>query len=336
MPDRILLGWDLTMKTITPKKNYARVIGVDIAAEKIDIHDTHGKLNGEVQNSCAAIDKIAGKLKRAKNVLVICEATGGYGNVLVESMHRAGVNVAVANPRQVREFAKGHGYFEKTDKLDAAIIAKFGSDVEVHTMPPQSEEQRSFRALVRRRSQMLATIRAEKNRLAQTRDRNTKELIKETVSHCENQLKTLDSMIQASLAEQAKDNPDIDIMQSVPGVGTVTTATLIAELTELGSLNRAKIAKLVGVAPMANQSGKLDKKRGVKGGRSQVRSVLYMAALVAARHNPVIKRFYNRLLRNGKLKKVALVACARKLLTILNDMVRNQEPWRTEEVVSRK
>lgn len=138
-------------------------------------------------------------------------------------------------------------------------------------------------------------------------------------------------MIQDSLAEQATDNPNIDIMQSVPGVGTVTTATLIAELPELGSLNRAKIAKLVGVAPMANQSGKSDKQRVVKGGRSQVRSVLYMAALVAASHNPVIQPFYNRLLSNGKLKKVALVACARKLLTILNDMIRNQEPWRTEE-----
>lgn len=324
------------MKTLTPKKNYARVIGVDIAAEKIDIHDTHGKLNGVVQNSCAAIDKIAGKLKRSKSVLVICEATGGYENTLVESMHRARLNVAVVNPRQVREFAKGHGYFEKTDALDAAMIAKFGCDVEVHTMPPQSEEQRSFRALVRRRSQMLATIRAEKNRLAQTSDHNTKELVKETVSHCENQIKTLDSLIKDSLAEQAKDNPKIDVMQSVPGVATITTATLVAELPELGTLNRAKIAKLVGVAPMANQSGKADKQRVVKGGRSQVRSVLYMAAMVATRHNPEVKRFYNRLLSNGKPKKVALVACARKLLTILNDMVRNQEPWRTEEVVSTK
>jgi transposase len=243
-------------------------------------------------------------------------------------MQQAGIDVAVANPRQVRDFAKGHGYLEKTDSIDAAMIAKFGSDVDVHLAPQRTDAERAFQALVRRRCQVISALHAEKNRVAQTSDKFAKELIEQSISHWKSQLKTLDMQIERVLTERAKNDPKIDILQSVPGVATVTTATIIAELPELGSLNRGQIAKLVGVAPLANQSGKSDKQRKAKGGRGQVRNVLYMATLVAARHNPVIKQFYNRLLAKGKLKKVALVAAMRKLLTILNDMVRNGELWR--------
>lgn len=321
------------MKTNASKKTYARVIGVDIASVKIDIHDSHGKLTRELPNTCSAIDKkLTAKLKSVDNVLVICEATGGYEHVLVDSMQQAGIDVAVANPRQVRDFAKGHGYLEKTDAIDAAMIAKFGADVDVHLAPQRSDAERALQAIVRRRGQVLSALQAEKNRLAQTPDAFAKELIEQSISHWKSQLKTLDKQIEASLAQRAKVDAKIGILQSVPGVATVTTATLVAELPELGSLNRGQIAKLVGVAPLANQSGKSDKKRKAKGGRGQVRKVLYMATLVATRHNPVIKRFYNRLLAKGKLKKVALVAAMRKLLTILNDMVRNVEPWRTADL----
>lgn len=317
------------MKTNASNTCYARVIGVDIASDKIDIHDSLGKLNGELPNTCSAIDrKLATKLKSVDNVLVICEATGGYEHVLVDAMQTAGIDVAVANPRQVRDFAKGHGYLEKTDAIDAAMICKFGCDVDVHLAPLRSDAERAFQALLRRRGQVLSALQAEKNRLVQTQDVFAKELIAESISHWKTQLKTLDKQIEGSLWEQRKDDPKIDILQSVPGVATVTTSTLVAELPELGSLNRGQIAKLVGVAPLANQSGKSDNKRKAKGGRGQVRNVLYMATLVATRHNPVIKRFYTRLLGKSKLKKVALVACMRKLLTILNDMVRNGEPWR--------
>ncbi len=317
------------MKTNASKTRYARIIGVDIASDKIDIHDSHGYLTGELPNTCSAIDnRLAAKLKSVDNVMVICEATGGYEYVLVDSMQQAGIDVAVANPRQVRDFAKGHGYLEKTDSIDAAMIAKFGSDVDVHLAPQRTDAERAFQALVRRRCQVISALHAEKNRVAQTSDKFAKELIEQSISHWKSQLKTLDMQIERVLTERAKNDPKIDILQSVPGVATVTTATIIAELPELGSLNRGQIAKLVGVAPLANQSGKSDKQRKAKGGRGQVRNVLYMATLVAARHNPVIKQFYNRLLAKGKLKKVALVAAMRKLLTILNDMVRNGELWR--------
>ena len=321
------------MKTNAAKKYYARIIGVDIASDKIDIYDSDGKLTGELPNTCVAVDKkLTARLKSCDSVLVICEATGGYEHVLVDSMHHAGIDVAVANPRQVRDFAKGHGFLEKTDAIDAAMIAKFGRDVDVHLTAQRSDAERAFVAMVRRRGQVLAALQSEKNRLAQTLDLFAKELIEQSISHWKKQLKTLDKRIEAELAEQAKADDKIDILQSVPGVATVTTATLVAELPELGSLNRGQIAKLVGVAPLADQSGKSDKKRKAKGGRGQVRNVLYMATLVATRHNPVIKRFYNRLLSKGKLKKVALVAAMRKLLTILNDMVRNGEPWRKADL----
>lgn len=315
------------------KARYARVIGVDIASDKIDIHDSHGNLTGELPNTCSAIDKkLAAKLKSVDNVLVICEATGGYEYALVDLMQQAGIDVAVANPRQVRDFAKGHGYLEKTDSIDAAMIAKFGSDVDVHLAPQRTNAERSFQALVRRRGQVISAFQAEQNRLAQTIDKFAKELIEQSILHWKSQLKAVDEQIERALAEQAKNDPKIDILRSVPGVATVTTATLVAELPELGSLNRGQIAKLVGVAPLANQSGKSDKQRKATGGRGQVRNVLYMATLVATRHNPIIKRFYNRLIAKGKLKKVALVASMRKLLTILNDMVRNSESWRKADL----
>ncbi len=316
-----------------PQAGYARVIGVDIASDKIDVHDTHGKLGGEIPNTCAAINKrVSANLRDVDGVLVICEATGGYEHVLVDSMHQAGIAVAVVNPRQVRDFAKGHGYLEKNDTIDAALIAKFGRDVPVHLTEQRSDADRAFQALVRRRGQVLSMIMAEQNRLSRIDDAESKKLIAETISHLKTQLKTIDTRISKSLAERAEGDPTVDILQSVPGVATVTTATLIAELPELGSLNRGQIAKLVGVAPMVNQSGKSDKKRRAKGGRGQVRNVLYMATLSATQHNPVIKRFYQRLIGKGKLPKVALVASMRKLLTILNDMVRNGEPWRQADL----
>lgn len=317
------------MKQTASQTNYSRVIGVDIASDKIDVHDSHGKLNGEIPNTCSAINrKLSAKLKSVDDVLVICEATGGYEHVLVESMHIAGIDVAIANPRQVRDFAKGHGYLEKTDKIDAGMIAKFGNDVDVHLTPPRSDAERALQAMVRRRGQLLSALQAEKNRLPQTHDEFGKEMIEEMISHLKNQLKTIDDRMAAALNELGKDNPTVNILLSVPGVAIVTTSTIVAELPELGSMGRGQVAKLVGVAPIANQSGKSDRKRQTKGGRGQVRSVLYMATLAATLHNETIKRFYKRLIAAGKLPKVALVACMRKLVSILNDMVRNGESWR--------
>ena len=317
------------MQVLTPQSTYTRVIGVDVASNKLDVHDTKGSLSGVIPNTFSSINaKLVAKLRDLGDVLVICEASGGYERVLVDAMQIAGIDVAIANARQVRDFAKGHGLLEKTDVIDAAVIAKFGCDVNVHLAPVKTDAERAFAALVRRRSQVIQTLQAEKNRLTNDPDKVTTEMIGETISHLKSQLKTLDDKIAEGLDAQAKSDPKIDVIRSVPGVGVVTTATLAAELPELGELSRAKIAKLVGVAPIVRQSGQSDKKRKTRGGRVQVRNVLYMAALVAIRHNPLIKRFYNRLITKGKLPKVALTACMRKLLTVLNDMVRNGERWR--------
>lgn len=312
------------------KTSFTRIIGVDIASKKIDLNDSESRIARQMPNTNAAIAKrLVAKIKDKETTLVICEATGGYEDTLVDAMHDAQINVCVANPRQVRDFAKGHGFLEKSDVIDAAIIRKFGEDVEIHLAQPRSPEEKAHRALVRRRRQILDLLSQEQNRLNREQDSFAAETIEQTVSHFKTQLKTINERLAEVLKKRAKVDPTVEILSSVPGIGLVTVSTLLAELPELGKFNRGQIAKLVGVAPIVNQSGNSDKKRKARGGRSQVRCVLYMAALVATRHNPVIKEFYQRLLSRGKLKKVALAAAMRKLLTIINEMVHKGEPWRS-------
>lgn len=312
---------------------YQRTIGVDIASETIDIYDSAGILSGSVPNTPLDIRKsVVAKIGTRADTLIVCEGTGGYEYCLVDAAHDAGIPVAVANPRQVRDFAKGHGFLEKSDSIDAKMICRFGQDVELHLAPRRSEAEKRHQALVRRRGQVLQLISQEENRLGQTADEISREMIATMLSHLKKQLKEADAHLEKLLEERGKDDPNVDILRSVPGVGVVTVSTLLAELPELGKLSRTKIAKLVGVAPIINQTGKSDRKRKARGGRSQVRSVLYMAALVATRHNSVIAAFYRRLVARGKPKKLALIAATRKLLTILNDMVRNQERWHVADL----
>ncbi len=315
------------------KTKYARVIGVDVASDELEISDSEKKIVQAMPNTVAAVaKKLVARIKSPSGTLVVCEATGGYEHVLVDAMHEAGIPVCVANPRQVRDFAKGHGYLEKSDVIDARMIRRFGEDVEIHLTKQRPLEEKRHQALVRRRCQVIGLLNAERNRLAQTHDSLACELIEQTISHLQTQLKSVDDRLEVLLIERAKTDPKVDILLSVPGVGIVTTSTILAELPELGTLSRAQIAKLVGVAPIINQSGKSDKKRRARGGRSQVRCVLYMAAMSAAQHNPVIKQFYVRLLSRGKLTKVAQTAAMRKLITILNDMIRNGESWRKADL----
>lgn len=312
--------------------NYQRVIGVDVSSEKLDISDSAGLLPASIPNSVAAVQsQLVRKLKSDSATLVVCEATGGYEHCMVDALLDAEIPVAIANPRQVRDFAKGHGYLEKSDVIDARVIRQFGEDVKVTLAPKRTEEEKRHQALVRRRFQVLQLLSQEQNRLGNAVDKLSRSWLTQTISHLKKQLQQIDKQLAKMLAERAKKDPKVEILSSVPGVGAVTVSTLIVELPELGALNRGQVAKLVGVAPIIQQSGRNDKKRRVRGGRSQVRKVLYMAALVATRHNPVIKAFYLRLLARGKLKKVALVAAMRKLLTILNDMVRNGQRWRAAE-----
>ena len=320
---------------MTSSKLATRVIGIDVAKDKIDVSDAKGKIKKEVKNSTAAIVKqIVSKIDQPGETFVVCEATGGYERLLVKAIQEAGIAVCVANPFQVRQFGKGIGVLEKTDPIDAALLRQFGEVVDLQPTVPKSPEHEHHAALVRRREQLMLMINQEQNRRAQEDDKAVVKLIDQTLKLLKTQQDSVDKQIEAFLEKEAETNNAVVVIQSVPGVGTVTTSTLISDLPELGTLNRSEIAKLVGVAPIVNQSGTRDRKRSIFGGRSHVRRVLYMAALVATRYNPVIKKFYVRLLANGKEKKVALVACMRKLLTILNCMVRNNEPWRTEKVVT--
>jgi transposase len=320
---------------MTSSKLATRVIGIDVSKDKLDVSDAAGKIKKEVKNSIKAIVKlIVKKIDQPGQTFVVCEATGGYERELVKALQEASVPVCVANPFQVRQFALGMGRLEKSDPIDADLIRQFGEVVELQPTAPKSPEHEHHDVLVRRREQLMQMINQEQNRRAQAYDETVVTMIDEVLKTLKTQQDNVDSQIEAFLKKEAETNNAVVVIQSVPGVGTVTTSTLISDLPELGTLNRCEIAKLAGVAPITNQSGNRERKRSIFGGRSHVRRVLYMATLVASRFNPVIKKVYRRLLAKGKLKKVALVACMRKLLTILNEMVRNNEPWRTEKVVT--
>jgi transposase len=320
---------------MTSSKLATRVIGVDVAKDKLDVSDARGKIKKEVKNSIQAIvTHIVKKIDQPDQTFVVCEATGGYERALVKALQEANVPVCVANPLQVRQFGKGIGKLEKTDPIDAELIRQFGEVVDLQPTARKSPEHEHHDVLVRRREQLMQMINQEQNRRAQADDKAIVTMIDEVLKTLKTQQDQVDSQIEEFLKKEAETNTAVVVLQSVPGVGTVTTSTLISDLPELGKLNRNEIAKLVGVAPIANQSGTRERKRSIFGGRSHVRRVLYMATLVATRYNPVIKKAYARLLAVGKVKKVALVACMRKLLTILNEMVRNKEPWRTEKAVT--
>jgi transposase len=312
------------------KNDYSRYIGVDVAKATLQIDDSERRIAASVDNEDQQIaDQIIALIDSSTQTLVVCEATGGYERKLTAAMHQAGIPVVVANPRQVRDFAKGHGIIEKSDPIDASIIRRFGEDVRNLSLTlRKSDQQANHAALVRRRKQLLLSIGQEENRLAQTADQDVADLIKEMLNTLKMQQKYVDQRLAEIVNTEAKTNPTVAILQSVPGVGTVTVSTLICELPELGRLNRGEISKLVGVAPLVNQSGRRDGHRSIYGGRGYVRRVLYMATLSAIQHNDVIKRFYARLVDTGKPKMVAVVAAMRKLLTIINNMVRNEECWR--------
>ena len=313
-------------------KSYKRVIGIDISTERLDVADSNAKIVQEVDYTIDDIkSKILKFIKKPSETLVVCEATGGLEYELVDMLHDAKIDVVVANPARIRDFAKGHGFLEKSDKIDARVLQLYGKQVNVSLAKPRTLQERNFIALTRRRTQLLQLISQESNRRRQSNDPQVRAFLDDMLKSLKTQMKTVDSCIEKALVEQAKTNPTIDVIRSVPGVGVVLTATLVAELPELGTISRTKIAKLVGVAPMIKQSGKSDERRRARGGRGGVRRVLYMATLAATQKNEVIKKRYIRLVSSGKPKKLALVACMRTLLTILNDMARHQTKWGEEK-----
>lgn len=301
-------------------------VGIDAGKSKNDVH-VHG-LEDESQyhNDAAGIRELVDSMLQLSPALIVVEATGGYERLMVAELSAAGLPIAVVNPTRVRRFADSLGQLAKTDKIDARMIAHFASVVRPPVRPLKSEEEERLGDLLDRRRQVIAMQTAEKNRLQTSRGR-IRDDIEEHVDWLAAKLNELDKEIAGMIRDSQEWREKAALLRSVPGVGPVTAATLLADLPELGTLNRQKIAALVGVAPFNKDSGKKQGKRRIFGGRASVRRTLYMAALVSTRFNPVIKQFYDRLIDRGKEKKVALTACMRKLLVIVNAMVRKQESW---------
>ncbi len=310
---------------------FSKFLGVDVSKAKLDFAFADNKQTFVIENSDQKIiDELIGRIEDRKSTIVVMEATGGYENRLVTQLHEHDIAVAVVNPRRVRDFAGGIGRDAKTDPIDAQVIAFYGQVVKPSPQVAKSEAEQKVKALVARRRQLLDLVNREDNRLKQTTDSEIREYIKESLESLQKQVKLIDQRLAKCIEADTVNARKVEILRSVKGIGPVSISTFVAELPELGKLSRGQIAKLVGVAPMNNDSGQRSGKRTTFGGRSYVRRVLYMATLVATRFNPRIKAFYQRLLAKGKEKKVALMAAMRKLLTILNTLIKNDELWRPE------
>lgn len=307
---------------------FSQVVGVDVSKDKLDFAFDDDTQTSTLKNTKEQIVKeLIGRVKNPKSTIAVMEATGGYEERLVTLLHEHKIALAVVNPRRVRDFADGIGRDAKTDPLDAQVIAFYGRVVKPEPQVAKSEEEKKLKSLVERRRQLLDLINQESNRLGQTTDREIRGYIEESLETLKKQVQVVDQRLAKCVEANHENTRKVDILRSVKGLGPVSISTFLAELPELGQLNRGQIAKLVGVAPMNRDSGKKSGRRRTFGGRSCVRRVLYMATLVATQFNPRIKTFYQHLLSEGKPKKVALTAAMRKLLTIVNTLIKNDELW---------
>lgn len=302
------------------------VIGIDVGKDKLDVGLATEKRVRVWNNDETGRAELSNWVMAQGASLVVVEASGGYEAALVSELAGREQAVALVNPTRVRAFAKADGVLAKTDKIDARVIARFGATMKPQARVRRDEAQVKLNDTITRRRQLVLMLTAEKSRLHTARA--------DMQAHINSHISWLQADIEAleaEISQAIKTNPTwaetAKRVESAPGIGFITAATLVADLPELGRLNRQKIAALVGVAPFNRDSGKHRGKRRIFGGRGSVRSVLYMATLSAIRHNPVIKKFYHRLLEKGKLKKVALTACMRKLLVILNTMVKTGQDW---------
>ena len=301
-------------------------VGIDIAQEHLDVAIRPSGEEWREEHSLEGISRLVSKLQGRGVHLVVVESTGGLETALVGELAGEGIAVAVVNPRQVRDFARAVGRLAKTDALDAQVLAHFGEATQPEPRPLADPDTQQLQALVARRRQVVGMLMAERNRLRRASS-PVRPGIQRHIDWLEQERGDLDQDMGDFLQESPLWRVKEQLLRSVPGVGPVLTTTLLANLPELGSLDRRRIAALAGVAPFNRDSGLWRGRRSIWGGRSTVRAALYMATLVATRYNPVIQRYYQRLLEAGKTKKVALTACARKLLTILNAMVKHGEPW---------
>jgi transposase len=305
-------------------------IGIDVSKRLLEVAVHESDYHFRCANKASAFAELIVELIALRPARIVLEATGGLEIAVTAALRAAGLPVAVINPRQVRDFAKALGQLAKTDRLDARVLAHFAAVIKPPLRPIKSADELELDALVGRRGQLVEMLTAEKNRRGSAATATVREEIKEHIDWLEERIAELNEQLQARLKNSTLWQFKDDVLQSVPGIGPVVSVSMLAELPELGTLNRQQISKLVGVAPLNRDSGQQRGTRHIYGGRAHVRSMLYMAALTATRYNPVIKEFYERLLAKNKPFKVAITACMRKLLAIINVMVRDSTRWQTK------
>lgn len=327
-------------KNLSRKSAFARMggrmgthVGIDVSKEWLDVQ-VQGGAAQRFRNTPEGHAELVAFLQPLACERIVCEATGNYERPMVANLLAADLPVAVVNPRQVRDLAKALGTLAKTDAIDAAILARFAEVVRPTVQVLEAETSVKLRETLARRGQLVHMLTMEKNRVQQVRTKRIRSNVEHTIRFLEKQIKDLDREMDEFIASVPEWQQRDTILQSVPGVGPVTSRMLIAELPELGSGSRQKISTLVGVAPLNRDSGQKRGQRIIFGGRARVRSALYVAALVGKKYNPVLKTCFDRLVAKGKKKKQAIVACMRKLLTILHAMVRKNEPWKTSKLAT--
>jgi transposase len=307
-------------------------VGIDVAKKSLDLCVYPEGQSFRLTHDAAGRQELLRQLPTPGECLIVVEATGGYERLLVADLADAGHQVAVVNPRQVRDFAKALGILAKTDRLDASVLARFGHHFRPRPTAQTSERQGELAQIVVRRRQLVGLRTTETNRMETITAKAVRKSLQQTVDHLNKQIKRVEKEILALVESHDDWNNKANLLQSVPGVGPVTGASLVAEVPELGQLNRQQIAALIGLAPFNRDSGQFRGQRTIWGGRSSIRSLLYMSALSARRCNPVIRAFADRLAAQGKKPKVILTACTRKLLVILNAMIKNNTRWNSQLV----
>lgn len=304
----------------------APYIGIDVSKHELMVFVDSSGERSSCPNSPGDLRKLSRQFKRLEPRLIVLEASGGYETPAATAFAEAGLPFAIIYPRRVRQFALGLGIIAKTDQIDAAVIARYGRLASIEPVPTATKELQELRALAIRRSQLIEMRIAEQNRL-DTAHSSVRREINSHISYLNQKIEKLQIQIEKRIKDCPLWQQQDEALRSVPGVGPVLSSTLMTELPELGHLSNKKIASLVGVAPFPDESGKVKRRRFCKGGRNSVRRVLYMATISATRSNPVIKDFYSNLCNRGKLKKVAILACARKLLVTLNAIARDNSSW---------
>ena len=312
----------------------ARFVGIDVSKDKLDVHIRPGGEKFVVSRNADGLDELIKRLKPVHADAIGVEATGGFEQVVAATIGGAALPVVVVNPAQVRAFARALGQRAKTDPIDAGVIAHFVEATRPQVRPLRDEQTRLLAEMVTRRRQIIHMLVAERQRQQHPLSRAMKKSVARLILALAKELNALDEGIDEALRGCEAWKEKQDLLKSVPGVGDVTARTLLAEMPELGTLDRRKIAALAGLAPYTQSSGKWKGKSFIAGGRSNVRAVLYMAAMTAIRANPLLKDFYQQLLVRGKARLAALIAVARKLLTILNAIIRDKKPWTPVQIVA--